>query len=376
MINRQNWFDTKEFLSFHEGTLQNDPQTVNRLRGALRHFLEWAEEKPFGMVRTLSPTFPAYMAKKKTLAGKSFSFSGSEKDLEIVRMFLTFARSEWPSRYKDIQNGWIETLRVSNRNSARSRLKEHIHYTLDDILKIANVWKSAKTLDLKRDIAAVCLLFLSGMRVDAFASLPIECVSIEKKKVYQLPESGVRTKFRKAIVSNLLRVPELLSIVAEWDELVRSQLSGNDLWYPVMARGEDEFIPGSKACVNRGANFGERLKILCDLADVPYLSPHKLRHGNAVLGLKNVKNMAGLKAISQSLGHSSVQTTDSIYGTLSETDSQKVFDEMEIGQDTPAQADNKQTAPADLQSLLSLLSNPEVQKAIAGVASKQPNHKE
>lgn len=352
MINRQNWQDVKAFLAFHEGTLQNDPLSVSRMRGALRHLLEWADDKPLGTVSRLEPTFPVHMARQKNEAGKPFSSSGSEKALSIARQFFNFARSEWSPRYKNISQSWVHTLQPSKRNSSQSRLKDHKHFGIENVLKIAELWESSKTLEIKRDVAAVCFLFLSGMRISAFTSLPLDCVNVKENEIFQLPEKGVMTKNRKAAVTHLLQVPKLLSIVTEWDNLVRSKLSDDDLWYPVMARGEDKFIPGRKACKNRGANFGERLQAICRAADVPYLSPHKIRHGHVVYALKNVKDMAGLKAVSQNVMHSSIQITDAVYGNFSSADVKRVV--SSIGKSS-GQADKTDSDTAQIKRILEII---------------------
>ncbi len=52
----------------------------------------------------------------------------------------------------------------------------------------------------------------------------------------------------------------------------------------------------------------------------PYHSPHKLRHGHTVHALKQAKDIADLKAISQNLMHSSITITDGVYGVLGKED--------------------------------------------------------
>lgn len=359
MINRQNWLDVKEFLSFHGDTLQNDSQTVGRMRSALRHLLEWADDKPFGNVARLSPAFPVYLANKTNESGKPFTVAGGEKTLIITRQFFNFARSEWQARYKGITAAWIKTLVLSKRNSSQSRLKEHKHYTLESVLKIAALWETAETLEARRDIAGVAFLFLSGMRVGAFTSIPLGCVNIADNEIYQLPEKGVKTKNRKAAVTHLLQIPELNEIVTAWDSLLRGRVSDSDLFYPVMERGRDEVLRGKKAHENRGKDFASRLKGLCILAGVPYLSPHKLRHGHVVYALKNAKDFQEFKAVSQNVMHSSTQITDSIYGNLSSGDVKRVISGIGAGGGEQAGAGG-----GDLSALLSLLSNPDVQKAI------------
>lgn len=75
-------------------------------------------------------------------------------------------------------------------------------YNLEDVLKIARV--STETLRQERGKIAVCMLFLSGMRAEALASLPISCVDLSAGEIAQLPEAGVRTKNRKAAITFLV----------------------------------------------------------------------------------------------------------------------------------------------------------------------------
>lgn len=53
---------------------------------------------------------------------------------------------------------------------------------------------------------------------------------------------------------------------------------------------------------------------------MPYHSPHKFRHGNAVYSLKMAKDIQALKAVSQNLMHSNISITDGVYGILSDND--------------------------------------------------------
>jgi integrase len=53
---------------------------------------------------------------------------------------------------------------------------------------------------------------------------------------------------------------------------------------------------------------------------LPYLSPHKFRHGHAVYALKLAKDIQTLKAVSQNLMHSNLSITDGVYGMLSGND--------------------------------------------------------
>jgi site-specific recombinase XerD len=326
MIYRQNWLDVRVYLHHMERARQLDPETIKRARGHLRHLLEWSNETPFRKARSLNPTFPVYLlsarsdGKEKTLAPASIT-----KCLANARQFFRFARAEWAHRYKPISESWIELLQPPRHVRMDSRLPVRQIYTIGDVLKIARV--STETLRQERGKVAVCILFLSGMRAEALATLPRSCVDLAAGEIAQLPEFGVRTKNRKAALTYLLPIPELLEVVMCWDRSVRS-LPAAALWYSTLSRDGMTLTPTTRAFNKRHNVIEQDVKIICELAAVPYLSPHKLRHGHAVYALKKAKDMATFKAISQNLMHSSAVITDQVYGKLVNDDVRDVISSL------------------------------------------------
>lgn len=271
----------------------------------------------------IDPTFPAYLltaradGREKTLAPASII-----KCLTNTRQFFTFAHGEWAHRYKATSQSWIDLLQPPRHIRADSRLPIRQYWSLADALKIASV--STATLREERGKVAVCMLFLSGMRADALASLPIACVDIANNQIMQLPEMGVRTKNRKAALTYLLNIPELMEIVNAWDQRVRA-LPPASLWYTTLARDGMTITATAQAYIGRKDSIEEDLRLICARAGVPYLSPHKLRHGHVVYAIKQARNMADLKAISQNVMHASVTITDQVYGKLLNDDVRDVI---------------------------------------------------
>lgn len=64
--------------------------------------------------------------------------------------------------------------------------------------------------------------------------------------------------------------------------------------------------------VHRETFLARGVRRLCEAADIPYLSPHKLRHGHAVYAIERALTVGDLKAVSQNLVHSSLVITDGI----------------------------------------------------------------
>lgn len=323
MIHRQNWLDIRDYLRHCERIKQNDPATVSRYRKCLRHLLEWSGEIPLHKARSIDPTYPTYLLTARS-DGKAIPLAPASmtKTLMIARQFFSFARSEWSHRYRFVAASWIESLVPPRHMRLESRLTIRQFYTLEDIVQLATV--SAETLRQERAKVGACMLFLSGMRADALASLPISCVDLDNNQIMQLPELGVRTKNRKAAITYLLDIPELLAVVSLWDRRVRS-LPSNALWYSTLSQ-DGMALTATTIAYNERHHVVERdLKIICQLAGLAYLSPHKLRHGHVVHALKQARNMAEMKAISQNIMHASTIITDQVYGKLIANDVQDII---------------------------------------------------
>ena len=128
MINRQNYLDVRAYLKYCDQVRQNSPETLARNRAHLRHLLEWAGETPLPRSRQLAP-FPLYIltARADGNAGK-LSPSSIKKGLEACRHFYTWARDQWPQRYRLIKTAWIEELQPPRGNRLESHLTEHKAY--------------------------------------------------------------------------------------------------------------------------------------------------------------------------------------------------------------------------------------------------------
>lgn len=345
MIHRQNWLDVRDYLNYIERVRQNDIETVKRARSHLRHLLEWADDSPLVKARGIDPTFPSYLAAARSIThDQPLAPASIVKCLANARQFFSFARAEWPLRYRPISESWIELLQPPRVIRSDSRPPVRRIFELDAVQTIAAV--ATETLREERGKVAVCMLFLSGMRADALASLPISCVHLDERAIEQYPLLGVRTKNRKAAITFLLDIPELFAVVEHWDQRVRADLPPNALWYATLARDGMALTATTEAVHRRYDVVEEDVRLICDRAGVEYQPPHRLRHGHVVWALKQARTLADLKAISQNVMHSSVVITDGTYGRLVENDVSAVI--ARLGK-------QKEAEPAQLLRLLDAL---------------------
>ena len=319
MIFRQNWLDVRDYLKYTDHVKQRDPKTIHKYRCQLRLLLEWADDQPLPRGRAIEPALPTYLVSRHSLRqpDRTLSPVTITKTLQTIRDFYTFARLEWPQRYQSVAVSWIEYLQPPRQARLTARVVEHEFYPIEDVRKLLAV--SAETLREERAQAAAAILFLSAMRPDTLASIPISCVDLPNRTIYQLPERGVRTKNHKAAITYLLDIPDLLDVVQAWDRRVRG-FAPTSLWYSPIALNNLVLKESSRAIEGRASVIGEDLRPLCEKAGVEYRTPHKFRHGHAVYALKQARTIADLKAISQNMMHESVVVTDAIYGKFTSGD--------------------------------------------------------
>ena len=344
MINRRNYKDVQEFLVFQRDIKQCNDQTIASSWSRLRHLLEWADEKRLIDAYKIKPTYPTYLGGLKKADGSqligSAHFSGCCK---TARAFFTWARDEYHSHYKRIDQNWVLSLRPPRERGEQAELKKREIYTVEEVIKLVSV--EVDSLMLHRVQAASAFLFLSGMRIGAFVSLPASCVDLESQQVSQLPKKGVNTKNHKAAITTLLNIPELLVVVTKWDKFLKENCFPECLWFAHFTHlGELAKVnPTAERIKIRRNSFHNDLQELCSLAGVDYKSPHKFRHGHAVYALKRANNMMQMKAISQNLMHSTVGITDGIYGNLVHDDVHDVIASLS-GVETKSQADQEAVA--------------------------------
>jgi integrase len=106
-------------------------------------------------------------------------------------------------------------------------------------------------------------------------------------------------------------------VAADWHAYISQRLPGSAMWYtPITGSWGDMRLSAEAPGANRPVALIRRLRLLAAAAEVPYLSPHKYRHGHAVHALKQARDMADYKAISQNLMHDDISVTDGIYAPL------------------------------------------------------------
>jgi integrase len=322
MISRGNYLKTRAFLEYLEQAAQLRPGSISRYQAYLKHLIVWAGRIPFKEASEIRPSFPAFLANSRSdRRSGSLAPETLRKITQVSRRFFRWAKLMHPGEFASLSQLWIDSLKPPR---VFEPPHDHEYVTIDEITKIASLEIEDSHIIMRRDQAAACFLFLSGMRAGAFISLPIQALDLEDRSVQQWPSLGVRTKMGKSATTYLLDIPELMRPVKAWDEHLRARLPATAMWYtPTVNCWGDQRLSARPPGSGRVSALGRRLRNLFAVAGLPHKSPHKLRHGHAVFALQNSRTMADYKAVSMNLMHSDIKVTDGVYAVLASEEVQR-----------------------------------------------------
>ena len=303
--------------------------------------LDWAGEQPLAKAPSFEVSFPKYLIAQRNSKDKPYSAEYMKGCCSYARRFFRWARSN-KKRYKQIPEEWIAKIKPEKTIEG---VNEIVFYTLEEVQRICEL--NPESMRLRRAIAALAFLLLSGMRISAFLTLPIKDVNLDSYTVRQLPSDGVCTKYNKAAVTTLLINSKLMRIIREWDDMVRSQCSPDCSWYarldstgrldpknvlPMTVENKDEL---KKKALYPYSGFCKDLKKVCKMAGVTYKSPHKARYGHIHLGFSKARTAEERKAVSINAMHGSLAVTDEVYARMSSYQANKILLSFNFDEDDP-----------------------------------------
>lgn len=350
MINRANWKLYKAYLRYRVEVAQISENSLRMNETRLRHLLKWADSTPFVKVPSIRPTFPKYLKNARADGrGSKLSPAYTKKVIEAAYQFGTWLII-YHSGYKNKFPLWVDSLRPPRSFMFEQQRKKAI--TLQEVRAIAaapvhEVWE-------QRIKSAVILMYLSGIRVGAFVTLPLKAVNIPELEIKQWGDLGVKTKNRKEGTTFLFDIPDLIQIVQDWDNKVRAILDDSGYWFaPLDSLTGEINTHAYDIGENRDMRVRVDLKRWLSSVGLPYYSPHKFRHGFTLYGRNHSKDPSDFKAVSENLMHSSVYITDSLYGSPSEQDVKERIRAM--GQLETQSSNNKLDTISEIEALLAKL---------------------
>jgi site-specific recombinase XerC len=235
-----------------------------------------------------------------------------KKTVETAQAFLRWAKLYHEKQFIGLPSYWLED--ITPPQLEKKCVDKFV--SVAEVAKITSQKIGKSNLALWRDQAMACMLFISGARASAAATLPIKAVHLNDDHpcIEQKPELGVRTKNGKAATTYLHKIPDLLDFVRGWDEFVRANFPEDHLWYSPIhqtwgKQSKKTLVPGK----NHHHALGKRLRIISAMNRLPYKSPHQYRHGYALYGLGRCQTMEQYHALCRNMMQNNISITDRVY---------------------------------------------------------------
>lgn len=175
----------------------------------------------------------------------------------------------------------------------------------------------------RRDQALIAFTLLTGARDSAICSAKIGHVLLDQSLFFQ-DGRDMNTKFSKTIQTTFFPVGEpFLQIVVDWvNYLLKEKLWGMD--GPLFPANKVVAVPGlgfqtaglARQSWKTASAMRAIFKARFAVAGLPYYNPHSFRKTVVRLGERLCKTPAQFKAWSQNIGHESMITTFTSYGTI------------------------------------------------------------
>lgn len=276
MINRDNYHLVEEYLDYR----RDIPDSIDSYRSHLRRLLAFAEETSFHELpgNTNAFEFMQYLDDNR-LDGKEkpVEYEYKRKILGDVRRFLTWLMEA--KQFSTFTHKWIKDFKPNKKGKYTSKNKPR--YSLAEVRQIARTPVSSTNEERTR--AACVFMFLSGARIKAFVTLPLESVNLDQGEIYQFPSLGVETKLGKKATTSLIDSPDLLDlhhIIGLWDKKVRKILTPKSFWFAPLSVRDHEIDPTATVGNNRDDGLRDDIKLFVEKAGLEYKSPHAFRHSH------------------------------------------------------------------------------------------------
>jgi len=338
--NRQNRFSTIQYkyVQFLREANHRSEGTICKVETALQ---KWVEYNPSYSVKDDKVDHDLIVDFKNELrSGKGKGLSKSYKRDILIQLKQFF---EWLSQQNGYKSKIVKTdilyFKPSKEdNTIRRHRRSKGYPTIEQVRCIIKSIPSNGVLNL-RDCAFISLLFCTGMRITSAVSLTLEMFDKSNQCFYQDPGIGAKTKYSKCIVTPIFMFDqEMLDIILKWYGYLNSIGFGHkDPLFPkAEVKQEGIVFVHSEQLTRESISTSQMSKIVkqrCKKAIDCEFSPHKFRHACTYYAMEKATTALDIKAISQSLGHESIELVLNTYGTLSEKELIETINSLGRGND-------------------------------------------
>jgi len=299
-------------------------KSVEQVAMGLDRFEEFTSRRDFKLLRIeQAEPFKKHLAKLNSLrSGDRLSKATINSTLYAMRDFVRWLADQRGFRVR-LTRSDADYFNPSRHDQAIARgSRPRKAPTIEQIGALVASMPTATPVD-RRNRAIVALIAITGARDNAVASLQMADLDLDDHQLFQ-DSRHVRTKFRKAIPTWFFPVGDhFVEIVESWKRELQED-HGFGPSAPLFPKtkvsfGADGSIQPAHLGTDCWANADPIRKVFkesCAAAGLPDFNPHSLRHMLAQIGQQRARSPEEMKAWSQNLGHESVMTTFTSYGTV------------------------------------------------------------
>lgn len=289
--------------------------TILAKLAAVHRFEVFTNERPF--LKLSSAQVAGFKEHLLTLispvTGKPLSSSTLVHTLDHCRDFFTWFMDQKDGRTLDREAvSWFTATRA---DKARARAVPPRQTPALDEAKAAFAAMPTDTLRDRRDRAVFAMMVLTGIRVNAIASLQIGLVDLAARSVW-LDARFVRTKNTKSFTVFFLPfVDEARGVMEDWiNELKGFGLTSTDALFPrdaelLRIESGERLPPGEYPVWQDASQVRAIVRRAFKVAGLPSYTPHVFRHMFARKVLASDPPVGTFVAFSQNLGHEKPDVT-------------------------------------------------------------------
>jgi integrase/recombinase XerD len=323
----------RQFFAYLKEAKRQSEDSVDAAASALARFETYTGRRDFkGFHYEQAIAFKRHLAEQRSQAsGKPLSKATLKATLAHLKRFF-FWLADQPGYKSKLNYSDSDYFNLSQKDArvANARRSRPVP-TLEQVLHTLEQMPSVTDID-RRNRALLAFALLTGARDSAIASFKLKHIDLEMGSVFQ-DAREVKTKFSKTFTTYFFPVGDWVQeILADWVRHLRVvNLWGND----------DPLFPSTKMVLDDAGQFtaaglkrehwsdaGPIRTIYRDAferAGLQYFNPHSLRSTLVRLGETLCKTPEAFKAWSQNLGHESVLTTFTSYGSVAGDRQAEIF---------------------------------------------------
>jgi len=173
-------------------------ETVQCYEKAIWLWEEFSNKADFSTFnKTMAGEFKEWLkGKKKVSSQEKISVSYCYDNLRHLKVFFQWL-SDQPNYKSKINRTVIEYLNLPQKEVREARQSKSVKHPTLEMIKVVMENLKGKTEIEMRDRALFAIAFLTGARISAIRTLPMESFDKKELVIYQDPAIGVKTKFSK-----------------------------------------------------------------------------------------------------------------------------------------------------------------------------------